>query len=408
MKTIINLSVLLSISAISYAQSFRYSADIPSVDSTGYYKIELSPELIGISSEMLSDVRIYKEGGEEIPFVRDRESNKVSDSRFIEYKIISKKNTPEVSSQYIVLNKGKNKIDKISFKVRNTDVKKRARLSGSDNQSDWYVIKNDYWLNNLKNRYSTTQLYTISFPLSNYKYFKLEIDDENSLPIDIQKIGFYESFERDGEVSFISEKVVNSKDSLKSSYFNVSFDDTVYFENLRLKIDGPEFYQRDVSISAEQLVSTSESYFSTIVNSTVSSDKKNEFNIGAIKTKNLRIRVYNKDNQPLSITGIDASYFKQFLIVKLDPRSSYSIKVGNNELYKPQYDIEQFKNNLPKPISTLVHGELTLNNNPKPQSTDSDNKNQVYLIWAIILLVGGVLIRVSIKMINELNAKNKG
>ncbi len=195
----IKISFLLSIiwSLTIQAQGFNYEADLSPIVSSGYYKIELTPEVLGKTNSNLSDLRIYDLTGIEQPYLIDQESSSATIGAFEEYEIIERvEGTSDSSSFLIFVNSSGKPIDNLSFVVQNTAVRKTAILSGSNDRKNWYVIRNNYFLKSMHNSNGTTFTKRLDFPLSDYSFFKLEVKDNVKEPINMLKIGYQQNGKR--------------------------------------------------------------------------------------------------------------------------------------------------------------------------------------------------------------------
>ena len=88
MKVINYIVILLIVFTSQLSAQFKYSASLPEVKSTAWYKITLLPEIsMHLTDE--SDLRIYEEE-EEVPYLIKQFPPVSSRSLFKEFKIISK------------------------------------------------------------------------------------------------------------------------------------------------------------------------------------------------------------------------------------------------------------------------------------------------------------------------------
>lgn len=70
--------------------------------------------------------------------------------------------------------------------------------------------------------------------------------------------------------------------------------------------------------------------------------------------KKLRITIENNNNQPLDIQGVEVKNAIYFLIARFTEKGNYSLFYGNKKAEKPQYDIENFEENIPKNPSVIT------------------------------------------------------
>ncbi|MEO9802609.1 MAG: hypothetical protein ABJF04_05140 [Reichenbachiella sp.] len=388
------------------AQEFTYEASVTPVSEQGFYSIVLSPELLGKLKSDHSDLRIYDDDGQEQPYLLKVEPAVSSTSLFKEYEVIDKVYKKDAVSHLIFSNPDKLAINNVSFLVKNTDVQKRARLSGSDDKENWYVIKNNYLLHSMKSSDETTELKMLNFPLSDYAFFKLEIDDNWKLPINILKVGYYDTQKIKGLISTFECPITEQKDSLKTSYLKLELPELMFAKKLRFEVSGADYYSRytTVMVRKERVnkKKKTKAYFETIASFDLNSNSNNEVNLGKISTKELYVNIENRDNRPLRVDRVEASYLNRYLVVNLKPQVDYVLKFGDLKLKQPDYDIVNFSNQIPEDTPRLKHDQII---SLQPELIETKEKgllDSAYLIWFVIGAVGVVLAFVSVKMVKEI------
>ena len=406
-QIILYTGIALILVTNSFAQQFDYTSQLKKAKETSYHQILLSPELLGKTKKELVDLRIYDTQNTEIPYFIKR--GELLSTQFKEYKILKKAYKKDAISHLVFHNPQKKKINNVSFLVRNTDVQKRARLSGSNDQKNWYVIKNNYLLHSMKSNEKTTELNILNFPLSNYEYFKLEIDDNWRLPINILKVGYYDTEEvKESETSF-EWNISSQKDSAKVSYIQLKSPNPLYIEKLQLSLSGSEFYLRDVRIYAkkEKFDKKGEtvSYYKQVGRFRLNSNSDNKVELKAGAYDELYLEIENQDNPPLKVERVQGSYLNYYLVAKLDTATTYELKFGNTKILAPQYDIKNFANQLPKELPQISHLEIVQTKEVVEAKEESIFESP-YFIWTLIGLVGIGLVLISVNMLKEMNKKN--
>ena len=424
--------LLFLLPSFLFSQQYKYQAEIKKVKKTSYHKITLSPELLGKLRENQTDIRIYDTlQNIEIPYFSEQEESIEYSSLFHEYKILKKDYRRHGISYLTFHNPKKKAIDNVSFIVKNTDVRKRARLSGSDDGVNWYVIKNNYLLHSMQSSTETTELKILDFPLSDYRYFRLEIDDYWRLPINILKVGYYDYKSIEGKKYKFSCPIISVIDSAKTTFVQVKFPEPIYLEYLSFKLSGADFYLRNTQIYLEDI---DYNYLPTISSFELNSNSNNEIYLGGRVVRGFRIDIKNKDDQPLKVDNIKASYLKKYLIAKLNKKKNYVLKFGDHYAITPEYDLINFKHTLPSRIPHIQHSRINLIKKPIPKEQkvsdfikDGENVKPMVItpvaiqqkdkqvsppifenpivIWTTIILVGLILLLVSVKMVKELNEK---
>lgn len=395
----------LFISVQAYGQDFRFEAAVSTGADSGFYRIELSPELLGQTERDLSDLRLYDDKGEEQPYIIQSESAVARQSLFREYEIIDKAYKENAVSYLIFKNEKKEKIDNVSFLVKNTDAKKRARLSGSDDQENWYVIKDNYLLHAMQSDEETAEMKILNFPLSDYAYYKLEINDSSRLPINILKVGHYDTQLAKGLSTLFKCPRIEQKDSAKVSYVTLSYETPVYMERLQLVVSGAEYYSRMATVKVKRTGRNKKNkpytYYESLGKFELNSNSENQISFNGTVAKELVLKIYNRDNQPLKVEQVLAYYFNRYVVADLEASSRYSLKFGDLSLRKPQYDLEQFRDDIPDDLPRIKHESVASLSTPDKQEK-SGFWNNKYLVWFVIAVVGFGLTYISFKMVKEI------
>ncbi|PIB34383.1 hypothetical protein BFP72_02560 [Reichenbachiella sp. 5M10] len=410
MKRKISWAICMLCTSVIYAQDFTHSAEVAPVSTSGFHKLLLSPELLGKANSDLTDLRIYDEKGVQQPYLIQQEAARASHRSFHTYDITQREN-PEDSTSYLIFqNHTKQAITEVHIIVENTEVKKRARLSGSHDQKKWFAIKNDYLLQSMHSADHTTDSNVLRFPLSNYPYFKLEIDDNLKDPIHILKVGYYATEVKKGRTTSFDFPIVSQLDSANHSYVRLVLPDTTYLENLQLEVKGADYYARDIQVFLKKKNTNNKNQTSHILqqigSATLSSSGSRAINLGNIQAQELLLKINNQDNQALQISKVTGSFLNQYAIINLSPEHSYQIKFGDRNLHAPNYDLAAFIDQIPSELA-LTHLSAIhriSDNTPTTQKSTSLFEN-IYFIWSTIGLVGLVLALISIKMIKEMGSK---
>lgn len=413
MKIKISVFLMLIGSLALQAQDFDYEIDFETVATTGYYKIGLTPEVLGKSNLNLSDLRVYNSVGVEQPFLVDQESKNATYATFKEYEIVDRVNRTSDSSSFMVFVKKRNEpINKLSFIVQNTSVSKQAVLSGSNDQNNWYVISSDNTLSGMHSSKGTTTIKNLNFPLSDYRYFKLEVENNVKEPINILKIGYHDWINTSGLSSAFDFRIDYQQDTAKTSYIRLSLAGTKYLERLSFEVEGTDFYSRRARLFTETVEENRKNekvlVKKRIGSIVLKSTSNNVFEIAPLSVSELFIQIDNKDDQPLKLSKVRGAYLNKYLIAKLEAGESYRMKFGNESIKSPNYDLAYFRNQIPEEISTISLKQMknlsVLENQEIGEQSLFEN---VYLIWSVIGVVGLLLGWMSVKMIKELGEKAK-
>jgi hypothetical protein len=390
-------------------QDFKAESKVDAVQETGHYKIRLSPDLLGAAKINCSNIRVLNGENIEVPYFVQKAASSSKTSSLKTYKILEKMFDADTVSHLIFHNEKKKEIRNVSLVVTNTDVQKQARLSGSDDQGKWFIIKDDFLLHSMKSSKKTTELKILNFPLSNYEFLKLEFNDKNGLPINIIEVGYYDTEEMKGLSTQFDCTISDEKDSIKTSYLKVELPSKRYFERLKFEVSGAEFYARfgRIKVKKERINSKKKKVttFETIAKFEINSNSTNEVLVGPTQLSEFFIEIDNKDNKPLTVNAIKASYFDKYLVSELDSTQSYSIKIGGKELRSPDYDVKKFKDKITIVPTAIAHQKVVNLNEIEKVEKGNSIFESPYFIWSIIAVLGLLLGFISFRMIKEIKEK---
>jgi len=409
---VIVLFILLP--SLVHAQNFKWKSSITGIKSDGFHKIQLLPEIVSRLTNDLGDLRIIDGSGRETPYITEQEIPYIEKDYFTEYKIIEKKEQAfwPYYTRIVIHNPRKSEIANINLIIRNSDVTKRLKLSGSDDKTKWYVIKDNYLFHAMYSDNETSVIKIIDFPLSNYEYYEILIDDWKSNPISILKAGYFNTAIEKGKYSE-NEKPQISKfenSDLKETLIKLKFTFPQLINKLSLKVIGPEFYYRNATIQIKDSMPGArnkyEPYFKTIDNIIICSSSSNTFYFDNVKTNELYIRIINHNDQSLDISDISAFQLNHYLIGKFKSSDSYSLEFGNQDIHAPVYDLKYFSKEIPVNIPVISSGPVVSFGKEKPTNQTGFQLNKKF-IWVFIGLVLILLIYMVSKMLGEMQKHKK-
>ena len=385
-----------------WAQQFNYTSKIDSVSQTGYYKIQLSPEIVSVTKTDYSDIRIYDSKHNEIPYVLKLEHPVTEQTGFKEFKVIENKYLPKQAiSRIIVDNSEKNTISVFNLVVRNTAAEKEITLKGSDDQKNWYFIKKTFLsvMPTIDNE--TTKVMVFDFPKSNYRFFELTLNDKKKDPLQVIQVGYYDYEVAKGLYSEISGLTFRQTDSIKikKSYISIKFTHPYEIDKLELQFNEPELYLRDCSVGIYTTVNK-KVVFNEIGKFMISSKSKPIWRFSDIKTDGLTIVINNSDNVPLQLVSIKVFQLNKYLVAKLKSGETYHLFAGQQTLNAPEYDLKYFADSLPSKI-TIVKCDGLIDIAKHSNTKHASFFNNTFM-WIAIVLVILLLAWFSIKLVREM------
>ena len=268
--------------------------------------------------------------------------------------------------------------------MRNAAVNRNLVLSGSNDGRKWFSIVENV---NLEKRFAQNQdtiTEYISFPLSSYRYFRVLIYNGKNDPLDILSVRRFAGMSPAKKDSAVMNPAIsfNRKDSNKITSLVISNPRGFHINTVQLKVKGPRFYKRKIEVQKGK---------DLIGSFSISSDSLVILALPSFKDSIFTIRIFNEDNEPLSITEVLTGQSAVKLITYLEAGKSYTLEMNNENLGPPHYDLANFKDSIPKYVPEIgVSDIVSVLQAKKP---DDNNSKQPWLWPALIfsLIVLGVL-----------------
>lgn len=409
MKKFFTIGFLI-LSASVLAQNFKATGKLEKPGKDGFYKIFLSPATAGYLNETLTNARIVDSKNTEVPYLLIEESPVYQQQLFKEYEIQSKKSTPGISTIIRLHNPEQTPINNISLLLKNAEAQKTANLTGSDDGKQWFVVRENFTFYPANNANSVSEVRAIEFPLTNYRYYQLEISDSTSAPLNILKAGYYDQSVTHGLFTSITDSVsISTRTEEKRTYITLTFAKEQILDKLELKMKGSAFFQRPGFVTTERIrkIKNREERFSEhIENFIVRSGQTTLITFTGLKTSNLTLCIANDDNPPLSVDEVKAYQLNRYLIAWLTKEQSYTIDFTGNDVAPPSYDLEYFRDSIPSNVQVLKITDL------HPVTVQADSGTPTFftsktIIWiaigAVIMLLGFM----SLRLVKETNASQK-
>ncbi|MFH7004645.1 hypothetical protein [Flavobacterium bizetiae] len=400
---------LLFIANLSFGQ-YQTSAKLKKITQNGFNEIILSPEVRSFSKQDLSDIRLFDSKGNEVPYFF-QSNNAVSSNTFEEYSIVSKTVYPKKSTSIVIEIPSNKHNNQLSLFIANSDVEKKYSVSGSDDQKEWFGISDSQTLYDLNSQSETSVVKTISYPLSTYRYLKIDFDDKKTLPINVLKVGNFNSKLQKSALQeiFPKQSITTEIPSEKETQIRVLFDAPQVINEISFGISKPTYYKRTAILYRKIKRETkrkSQIIEEEITSFELNSNATNTFVFPEIFEKEFYIKIQNHDNQPLSISKI--KYFQKpiSIIADLNVNENYILKTGNKNLSEPEYDLSNFKNNIVVNLPQTTLYDIQHKTTVKTAVANKSFWQQSWFMWLCIILGGITILFFTASLIKDLKSKN--
>lgn len=345
-------------------------ASLPQVEEKGFYAIDLPWQVMGEARPDLSDVRLVDGAGEEVPYLLKEDRTQPAGSVFEDYPIGIR--TEGRFTKVTVETDGR-PLSSFTLRIKNADVKKRAVLQGSNDRKNWYAVKEHCPLEYPYDRTQTKADIKIDFPLSDYRWYLLSVNDSVSAPLNILQVGRWKA----GSGSEQNEWLVPASETRLTNGEHttdivLAYPSRYYFSKAIFYISSPEYYNREASLRAVdpvgiprkkrlpgsrrrydvkmQEVSRFKGLLSPEGNGTAMLDLN-------CYTDTLKLSIANGDDRPLQIDSVRTYIDRYYLVASLEPGTTYKLTYGNPDLAAPAYDLT-FARYVPDTLRHLSVGNI--------------------------------------------------
>lgn len=402
MRIIVSILAIVFVGTAS-AQTFKGEATLPQAEKDGFYRIAIPVSLGAHVNSDFTNLRIYDQQNKEVPYLFQQESPNYYSEVFKEYEIIEKKQQKNCCTTLTLRNPNDQPINNISLSIRNAEVTKHATLLGSDDKVNWFALKQHFILTTLSNQTKTSEIRIVDFPLSNYTYYQLQLEDSTSAPLNILNAGYYEVNSEEGKFTEVSGFQISKSKKGKTSLIKIKFDTTLVVDKLVMTMTGTHHFLRSASLSIKKERLTrkgrKEIYYSWLQNFELSSKQSSVLEFIPIHADELLIEVDNEDNPPLDVSSIKAYQLNRYLTAWLKKGETYKVKIGDTSMQEPVYDIGHFRDSIPNQPPVLVIGKVSILDEVRTETpTFFTNR---FFIWIAIAIVIAILGFMTLKMVRE-------
>lgn len=401
------LTLLLSFFGVFAQQTFKYQAKLPKVEADGFYRVDLSPELIAGAQANLGDIRILNQKNQFSPYIFGNQLVFKDQRSFIAFPKLKALAEVDTVTTFIVENAAHLTINQLSLQLRNASVKRNVNLSGSDDLKKWYAIKENISLEEAvaEEPGNGTYQQQLNFPSSSYRYLRIQINNENKEPVAILQAGIYRQQSIPPVYVQLKKPLIQQRDSAQVSYITVRFNAPYQLNKLHLEIAGQKYYKRNIRIYAVH-----QKEKSLVADTFISTSAIPNLYFSA-KTNHLELEIVNGDNPPLVLHKVNGYQLSQSLISYLEKDQDYTLLFGDGKANAPDYDLKFFGDSLQQELKPLNYQSVSANPlYQKPQEKSKVAKGDGipgWVIWAAILIVAALLGFLTFRMTQEVSKRDK-
>ncbi|HMG94477.1 MAG TPA: hypothetical protein VK589_30670 [Chryseolinea sp.] len=394
--------------SICFAQTFVAETQLPEVHSDGFYNIALTPENSAYLNHAFTNMRIFDEKNREVPYLLRVDVPHTVTNVFRDYAIAEKKQIKNCCTSLVLHNPDQRLSNNMQLLVKNADVTKEATLLGSDDKVHWFALNQHLILTPASSIEGTSEMKIVNFPLSNYQYYSLQIDDSTSAPLNILTAGYFEVQTEVGKYAEVPLKEIIKSDSAKEkkTYVHVRFNGSMTVDKFELTLKGAPFFLRKAMVHVPKTRNLkggkTETYYDPLQEIEITSKRPTLTELQGLKVKELLIIIDNEDNPVLELDRFNAYQLNRYATAWLTTGTNYTVKVGPPALMAPIYDISFFKDSIPENAGVIQMGAIKFNSVDRGETSSTFFTTKAY-IWVAVILVIVILGLMSVRMLKTMN-----
>jgi len=386
---------------------FRNKCDLDSIKESGFYSILVSPRLSEYIKTDLSDIRIADQRGQWVPHILSWLNARASTVVVSSVMPILYKETINSQTTIIIKNGQLAILSNFLIRIKNTSANRFASISGSDDKLSWFTITDSLLLKDPQ-IYPDSSFFHILFPPVAYQYFRIVIFNGKNDPLNVQDV-LTEQEDLPEKVERFISNPANDFSQTDSSHFTlIKIENKNHFHvaRLRIVVASPKYFDRQVAFyttypgSIQQLLQTvPDQEFA------ISTNSSGEYEVPCNKSKSLVLLIRNKDNPPLKLRSIITMQERKQLIAYLEKGKRYQLFFNDSLAGFPDYDLQRFKDTIPKTLSVLNIGEIEfLTGHSATSAIKKDNR---WWIWPTIIAVVLLLAYFTMSLARDVNKQSK-
>ena len=397
---------LITTHSFSQLKDYDYKAEINNVKET-WHVLKLPQESFALMKCNYAAIRIYglsETDTVEIPYIIETLSDKQIYTK-VPVTVVNRAKT-EKGIYFTLQNEGASNINEIELNFKEENFDWTAKVEGSNDNSEWFTISEKERLVALKREDVDFKATTIKFPLVNYNFIRIHLQDVPEANLTEALIFEKEVIKGEEELFEIRSQKITQEKNTKRTIVSVHLQDSVPVSRITIPVDSEMDYYRRVHLKTVKdsiIIEDRTRYnYESLGTYEISSYKENEIYVKNVCVDNLIFEIENMDNLPvpvgeIKISGNPIQLKARFPAEKLQ----YVLAIGNDMAHTPQYDIAGFKNNIPESPALLNVGNFKAIEKVEEKKNTPVLPFPKYVLWIILIAVIVILGFFTSKMLKK-------
>jgi hypothetical protein len=320
--------------------AWKYRKRITLTQGDGLAVVELDREVYVGSEFDREDIRVVRDGAE-VPYIRDALTVGDVDGAQPE-KLLDMSVTEGPSLQFTV-NPGRYLHDRIRIRTSEQNFRQRVRIEASDDNRHWAVLRSDGAIFDFTQDYRQFSSLDVEFPVSTKPFLRVTILGWSKIPSVLAAYVNHKP-KRPAEREVLATISPNFIEDTKTQSTVATLDlgvEGLPIDRITFDVESKQF-QRAVGVE----LSTNGKDWAYLAQGVIARLPGTDFteedlsvSIPETYHRCLRIRIYNRDDQPLQIGRIQLEGLIRYLKFVASDAGNYWLYYGNSKVHAPVYDL---------------------------------------------------------------------
>ncbi|WP_430615720.1 hypothetical protein [Flavobacterium sp. JP2137] len=375
----------------------KYVESVPRVAQSGYYRIALSQEMIGVASTHdFGGIRLIDQRGKAVPFFVDRRMEAQPQQHYSDLQPIALR-TDSIASYAVVENTQAIEVMVVQIKSAVASGL-HVRIRGSHQATGpWFLVTSQSVSPSSHRHFNADDaVIEVRFPQGNYRFYEVMLTNDQKQPVEIWSVKVPKPmavpktdwvllpFGRHAQIDSLNHKSYLNFPDLKNQYA---------VAKITFEIASPQHYWRRGYVSNQEFVLSSK------VGASVFFER-------LVLDKGKDLVVENEQSTPLQMVGIKVFGKAVYLCAYISVDDQINIVLDPESKSKPNYDIVHFQNDIPLALPQLTATAFELVPADVVVSTTRWFEKPVF-IWVCIIGVGVFLLWICLQIARDLKKNTK-
>jgi len=392
MRPAISLIAFLCATTAVLAQEARWRSTLGPVERSGHYLVLLSPEVVGRSQPSLNDIRIMAPDSTLVPTLLRTETAHLSEAQAVAFTVLRNEQVGNYTVVEFEVPAG-TLMDGLELGIRNAEVRKSARITGSDDRQHWFMVKDEGLA--LSGSGPARSLRWLDLPLSDHRYYRIALNDSLTAPVQVLSVGHTVQARSEGR--YVSAGAIrwDRREEKGRTVLRIYGDHPLLIDRIQYATADTTPFIRQARMYTQRSEWRTEKRRRKVLETrhedfggrTLASYQRRVLEGPGVAVDTLFMVVENGDDRPISITDLEVLQLERSMHVRLEGGTTYALATGDPFATAPRFDIAHFRDSLPTPIDTLRLQALVAIS-PSSDAPQPFDLSGIWL-WVAILVIGG-------------------